>query len=188
MGTSTEGQRLSTQRLPWVGSVGRGPLRNGRNARAVPWERCRQARHRRSLPTSRVSRRVDAGASNPSATNQVRPAHLDLKSIAKCKAHIGEALVRDPRLPPTTHAYVLLPPTTRSFVGAVTPCSLIPRFAGADTLHVTGLCTSAHLLAARLAPCACSAAACCSCRAACLACLPCGLLLACGFLRVACCL
>ena len=56
--------------------------------------------NRRSSPTSRVSRRVDAGASNPSATNQVRPAHLDLKSIAKCKAHIGEALVCDPRLTP----------------------------------------------------------------------------------------
>ena len=95
-----EGNGSVLPRLPWVGSVGRGPLRNGRNARAVPCERCRQARHRRSSPTSRVSRRVDAGASNPSATNQVRPAHLDLKSIAKCKAHRGEALVCGPRLTP----------------------------------------------------------------------------------------
>ena len=80
--TSTEGQRLSTQLLPWVGSVGRRPLRNGRNARAVPSERCLRATRKRSLPTSRVSRRVDAGASNQSAHGQVRPAHLDLKSIA----------------------------------------------------------------------------------------------------------
>ena len=52
------------------------------------------------MPTSRVSRRVDAGASNQSAHSQVMPVHLDLKSIAKCKAHRGEALVGGPRLTP----------------------------------------------------------------------------------------
>ena len=42
----------------------------------------------------------------------MRPAHLDLKSIAKCKAHIGESLVCDPRLTPYDSCLRYLPNDT----------------------------------------------------------------------------